>query len=289
MGEPRFVIVTGLSGAGKSQAMNALEDLGFHCLDNFPPILIPAFLELTQRAGIERVALALDVMTGGPVGEALDALHTLSAAGIEYETLFLEADDDVLVRRYSETRRKHPRSQTGRVFDWIAAERNSLAGLREHAGRIWDTSHMLTSALKERIVNTYSTEAGGDRLRAIVLAFGFKFGVPADADLVFDVRFLTNPHYVPELQPLTGADRPVAEFMEKLPATQAYLKHLYAFIDFCIPQYIIEGKTALTIAIGCTGGRHRSIYIAHRLRDHIAALAGVTSSLVYRDIEVAHG
>lgn len=288
MSESRFVIVTGLSGAGKSQAMNALEDLGYHCVDNFPPILIPAFLEVMQRAGIERVALALDVTTGGPVGEAVDALRTLDTAGVSYDALFLEAEDDVLVRRYSETRRKHPRSQDGRVFDWIAAERQSLAGLRERAGRIWDTSHMLSSALKERIVTTYSLDTAKPRLRVIVLAFGFKFGVPPDADLVFDARFLTNPNYVPELQPLTGADAPVEEYMRNLPATGAFLDHLYAFVDFCVPQFISEGKTSLTIGVGCTGGRHRSIYIARRLNEHLANKAGVSTSLVYRDVALAH-
>ena len=284
MAEPRFVIVAGLSGAGKSQAMNALEDLGFHCVDNFPPILIPAFIELMQRAGKERVALALDVRSGGPVGEALDAITTLDAAGIAHDVLFLEADDEVLVRRYSETRRKHPLSENGRVFDSIATERRSLAELRQRAERIWDTSHMLASNLKDRISATYGDEAQSAHLRVIVLAFGYKFGVPSDADLVFDVRFLPNPNYIPELQPLTGVDRPVEEFMEKLAATRRYLEHLYGFLDYCIPEFIAEGKTTLTVAVGCTGGRHRSVYIARRLYDHIVHRSDVRTTFITRDV-----
>jgi len=263
--------------------MNALEDLGFHSVDNFPPCLIPAFVDLVRKEGKERVALALDARSGGAFGDALDALSALDAAQVAYDVLFFDASDDVLVRRYSETRRRHPFASDVRIYDAIAAERTALQALRERAGRVWDTSHMLVAELRERIAVTYGGDAQTHRLRVVVLAFGYKHGIPVDADLVIDVRFLSNPNYVPELQPLTGTDAPVEVFMEKLEATHAFLRHLYDFVDYCIPEFIAEHTATLTIAIGCTGGRHRSVYIGNRLRAHLAQRDDVSVAFVKRD------
>ncbi|GAC1306418.1 MAG: RNase adapter RapZ [Vulcanimicrobiaceae bacterium] len=280
----RFVIVTGLSGAGKSQAMKSFEDLGFYCLDNLPPALVPGLVDLCRAAGIERIALSLDVRIRGPFGEALAALGALDERGVAFDLLFLEASDEAIVRRYSETRRRHPREGDGSLSAAIARERDELAPLRTLATRIWDTSHLTQATLKGRVRAGYAGASSGDRMSVGVVAFGFKFGVPVDADLVFDVRFFVNPNYVPELKALTGADRAVADFIAALPETRPYLEHLFGMIDFLIPRYIAEGKSRLTIAIGCTGGRHRSVYVADRLASHLEHHAAI--SIVRSDREL---
>jgi UPF0042 nucleotide-binding protein len=282
----RFVVVTGLSGAGKSQAMKSFEDLGFHCLDNLPPRMAGELVALCEEAGVARLALALDVRSHGPFGEAHDALAQLTARGIEYEVLFLDAGDATIVRRYSETRRRHPFETAGVLMNAIASERAALADLRDRANRIWDTSGMTHAMLKARIAAAYADGPQVPRLITRVVAFGFKFGIPLDADLVFDVRFLPNPHYIAELHDLTGADEPVARYMEAIPATNAFLERLFALVDFLIPFYVDEGKARLTIAIGCTGGRHRSIYIAERLVAHLRAFAGLEVTAESRDVVV---
>jgi UPF0042 nucleotide-binding protein len=282
----RFVVVTGLSGAGKSQAMKSFEDLGFHCLDNLPPRMAGELVALCEEAGVARLALALDVRSHGPFGEAHDALAQLTARGIDYEVLFLDAGDATIVRRYSETRRRHPFETAGVLMNAIASERAALADLRDRANRIWDTSGMTHAMLKARIAAAYADGPQVPRLITRVVAFGFKFGIPLDADLVFDVRFLPNPHYIAELHDLTGADEPVARYMEAIPATNAFLERLFALVDFLIPFYVDEGKARLTIAIGCTGGRHRSIYIADRLVAHLRAFAGLEVTAESRDVVV---
>jgi len=232
---------------------------------------------LAERAGIERVALSLDVCVGGPFGDALTALDALTARGVAFEIIFLEAGDDVLVRRYSETRRRHPRESGASLAGAIADERERLAPLRARATRVWNTSHLTQTSLKARIAD-FASDAPAHALAVNVVTFGFKFGLPLEADLVFDVRFFPNPNYVPELKPLTGADAPVAAFMAALPQMDAFLQRLFALIDFVLPLYVAEGKSRLTIGIGCTGGRHRSVYVAARLVEHLRAsgVAAVT-------------
>jgi UPF0042 nucleotide-binding protein len=280
----RFVVVTGLSGAGKSQAMKSFEDLGFHCLDNLPPRLTGPLVTLCEEAGVQRLAVALDVRSHGPFGEALDALAQLESRGIAYEVLFLDASDATIVRRYSETRRRHPFETAGVLMNAIAAERAALADLRERASRIWDTSGLTHAMLKARIVTAYGEGLGVPRLITRIVAFGFKFGIPLDADLVFDVRFLPNPNYVPELRDLTGSDDAVVRYMDAVAVTAPFLERLFALVDFLIPFYIDEGKARLTIAIGCTGGRHRSIYVSDRLLGHLRGFAGVDVSSERRDL-----
>ena len=281
----RLVIVTGLSGAGKSQAMKSLEDFGFACLDNAPPVLARPFVALAEEAGYANAALALDVRTNGPFGEAIRAVDELDAAGLPTDVLFLDAEDETLIRRYSETRRRHPFGEDGvGLVEAIAAERATLAALRDRADVVWDTTRLTLGQLKERIGTTF---AGADarRLRVNVVAFGFKYGVPLDADLLFDVRFLPNPNYVAELRELTGADAPVVAYLEAIPDTEAFLQHVFSLLDFLVPRYEREGKSQLTIAIGCTGGRHRSVYVGRRLERRLSETSDVLATFEPRDAE----
>ncbi|HZO92411.1 MAG TPA: RNase adapter RapZ [Candidatus Baltobacteraceae bacterium] len=280
----RLVIVTGLSGAGKSQAMKSFEDFGFACLDSAPPVLAREFVALAGEAGFPGAALAMDVRTVGPYGDAIDALDALEASGTRPEVLFLDADDETLIRRYSETRRRHPFGDDGvGLADAIASERASLAALRDRATAVWDTSRMTLGQLKDRIGTTF---AGTDarRLRVSVVAFGFKYGVPLDADLLFDVRFLPNPNYVEGLRDLTGADGPVAAYLEAIPDTEAFLERLFPLLDFLVPRFEREGKSQLTVAIGCTGGRHRSVYLGRRVQQHLGATTNVLATFDARDV-----
>ena len=265
-----FVIVTGLSGAGKSQAAKCLEDLGYFCVDNLPPSLIPKFAELCSVSrNLRKVAVVLDIRGEEMFGDLLGNLRALDRDQMPYRVVFLDASDAVLVRRYSETRRKHPLSDRGRVSESIVAEREELKPIRDAADVIIDTSSLTLSALKEKLAHAVSGMAEQRAMSVSVVAFGYKYGVPLDADLVFDVRFLPNPNYVPELQPLTGSHPAVIAYLRKAPEVQAFLKELEHFIDFLLPQFLHEGKSHLTIGIGCTGGRHRSVYIADELARHL--------------------
>ena len=255
--------------------MKSFEDLGFYCLDNLPPALVSRFVTLAEQAQVDRVALSLEVRAGGPFGDALVALEELERQNVPFEVLYLDASDEVLVRRYSETRRRHPRETSGNLHAAIAAERAELEPFRALATRVWDTSLLTQGALKSYVIAAYANDPKEHRLTVHVVAFGFKFGLPLDADLVFDVRFFRNPNYVEELKPLTGADEPVARFIEALPETAEFLERLFALVDFLVPLYVREGKVRLTIAIGCTGGRHRSVYIANRMADHIESVSEV--------------
>lgn len=280
----RLVIVTGLSGAGKSQAMKSFEDFGFACLDNAPPVLARPFVVLAEQSDNGNAALALDVRTRGNFGDAVAALDELAAAGFRPEVLFLDAEDETLIRRYSETRRRHPFGDNGTgLAEAIAAERASLAGMRDRADVVWDTTRLTLGQLKDRIATTF---AGADarRLRVTVVAFGFKYGLPLDADLVFDVRFLPNPNYVEGLRELTGADEPVAAYLEAVPDTEAFLTRLFPLLDFLMPRYEAEGKSQLTIAIGCTGGRHRSVYLARRVCHYVSETTGAVATFDARDV-----
>lgn len=267
--------------------MKSFEDLGFYCIDNLPPALVSELVTLAERAGIERIALSLDVRVRGAFGEASAALDALAERGVTVEVLFLEANDDAIVRRYSETRRRHPRAASGGLPVAIASERAALEAFRARATHVWNTSNFTHTMLKDRIAATYGADAAAGCLSVRVVAFGFKFGVPLDADLVFDVRFFSNPNYVAELKALTGRDAPVASFMDALPDAAPFLAQLYGFVDFLIPRYRREGKSRLTIAIGCTGGRHRSVYVAERLAKHLAALDGVEVAVELRELVTA--
>jgi UPF0042 nucleotide-binding protein len=264
MAANRFLIVTGLSGAGKTQVIRCLEDLGFFCVDNLPPKLIPKFAELcAQTTGrIERIALVVDIRGGEFFATVLDVLEDLEKQGIRYEVLYLEASNETLVRRFKESRRPHPLSPSGEVLEGIEAERQALLDLRGQAHKIIDTSNFSVTQLKQEIANLYGEDSHQERLAITSISFGYKYGIPLDADLVIDVRFLPNPHYVPELRPLTGLDEPVRKYVLESPTTHEFLAHLESLFNFLIPQYIREGKTTLTLAIGCTGGRHRSVAVA---------------------------
>ena len=280
----RFVVLTGLSGSGKSQAIRALEDLSYFCVDNLPTTLIPTLAELSRREGISRVAIVVDVREKGFLEHFPRMLGKLRAMKeLDPALIFLEASNAALVRRFSETRRPHPLAPTRSAAEGIREERNHLNAIRRLADEIVDTSDMTVHDLRQ----AFKTFATGSRqttpLVVTLLSFGYKFGVPLDADLVFDVRFLPNPHFVRELKPLTGRDRKVVRFMRKHEATTELLSRLSEFLKFVLPQYIAEGKSYLTIAVGCTGGRHRSVMVAEALRKELAAVTGVRVRVLHRD------
>lgn len=279
----RLVFVTGLSGAGKSQAMKTLEDLGFYCVDNLPPKLVSQTLSLLKDAQVRDVAIALDVRSGGALGEALPLLTEVSAQAAHAQVLFLDARDDVLVRRYSETRRRHPFASVGSLREAIAVERAALAPLRALASHVIDTTTLTHADLKERIAASFSPVHPERRLAVTVVAFGFKYGIPLDLDMLFDVRFLHNPNYVDKLRPLTGADPAVAQYIETDSSTQPFMDRLFDMMDFLMPRFLTEGKSQVTIGVGCTGGRHRSVYVARRLYEHLDAMGTLDLYLDSRD------
>ena len=266
----QFVIVTGVSGAGKSQAAKCLEDLGFFCVDNLPAGLIPKFAELVDVSrSLRKAALVLDIRGEEIFGDLLNQLQSVKAQGVDYRLIFLDASDEVLVRRFSETRRKHPLADGGRLIDSIIAEREALRSVRDAADVIIDTSSLTLSALKEKLGHAVGSASESNPMTVSVVAFGFKHGIPLDADLVFDVRFLPNPNYVAELQPLDGGHPKVIAFLDAVAEAQSFKRELYRFVDFLLPRFVREGKAHLTIAIGCTGGRHRSVYLANDLVKHL--------------------
>jgi len=279
----RLVFVTGLSGAGKSETMKTFEDLGFYCVDNLPPNLVEQTLELLERAEIRSIAVALDVRSGGTLGEALPVLQKYAGGDTRPDVLFLDARDDVLVRRFSETRRRHPFSSVGSLREAIGLERAMVAPLRDLATHVIDTTSMTHSELKERIFSNFAPDRAEHRLNVTVVAFGFKYGIPLDVDLTFDVRFLQNPNYIEDLRPLTGADEPVAKYIENDPNLRPFVEKLFDMVEFLLPRYVEEGKAQLTIGIGCTGGRHRSVYLARRLAHRIEELGSVDVHLETRD------
>ncbi len=268
----KFVIITGLSGAGKSQAMKCMEDLGFYCVDNLPPVLIPKFAELcfTNGGEIEKIALVIDIRGGKFFDDLFESLDELKGKGYKYEILFLDASDETLIKRFKETRRVHPLSSEGRIIDGIDAEREKLENLKIRANKIIDTSNMIPGELKEEIKKIFTEGSGSsNNIMISILSFGFKKGIPLDADLVFDVRFLPNPHYIPELKEFTGNDKSVREYVMKWPESIEFVKKLNDLIDFLIPFYEREGKFQLVIAVGCTGGKHRSVTVANILNDYL--------------------
>lgn len=268
--ETQFVIITGLSGAGKTQATRCFEDLGFFCIDNLPPSLIPQFAGLCQESGgkIRKVALVIDIRGGDFFNTLFSSLKGLKARGINYQILFLEASVESLVRRFKETRRKHPLSMEGSVLEGIKSEKKRLREVRAKADQIVDTTELTPWDLKRKIASTFLRGEEGEII-ITVISFGYKYGIPMDADLVFDVRFLPNPNYVDEFHFLTGMNKPAREFVLSSPITKDFLKRLFDLLEFLIPYNIEEGKGYLTIAIGCTGGRHRSVVVANELEKYL--------------------
>lgn len=274
MAGPRLLIVTGMSGAGKTQAVQSLEDLGYFCVDNLPPTLIPKFAELVSQSNgkVDKVALVVDIRGGAFFNQAIEVLNELTLQGLKYEILFLEASNETLVRRYKESRRRHPLDIHGEVLQVIHEERELLREIRGRANNIIETSDLTNSQLKEQIVAQYGGEReDNNRLLITVISFGYKYGIPLDSDLVIDVRFLPNPHYIPELRCLTGNDEPVQEHVMSQDVTKEFMEKLIDFLNFLIPHYQNEGKATLMIAIGCTGGMHRSVTLANKLGDILIA------------------
>lgn len=263
----RFVIVTGLSGAGKSQAVKHLEDFGYFCVDNLPPSLIPKFVELCHqtKGKIDKIALVVDIRGGLFFDDVFTSLDTMEELGYKCEILYLEASDQALVKRFKETRRAHPLSLEGSIIDGVIKEKEKLQQLRKMATNTIDTTKLIPSQLKEVLRSSYLEGKETNNMMISIITFGFKHGVPLDADLVFDVRFLPNPYYIEELRDFTGDDQRVRDYVMNSSVSVEFTEKLYDMMDFLIPQYIKEGKNQLVIAIGCTGGRHRSVTIANLL------------------------
>jgi UPF0042 nucleotide-binding protein len=264
-----FIIITGMSGAGKTEAIRVFEDIGFFCVDNLPPALISKFAELClQSEGkVDKVALVIDIR--GFFNALFEELASLENKNINYRILFLEASNDSLIRRYKETRRRHPLAQEGRILDAIKLEREKLESIRGKSDKIIDTSQLSINDLKKELKANFTKKELNNKLNISIISFGFKYGMPLDSDLMFDVRFLPNPHYVNSLKDLTGNDREVQDYIFKWPITKKFRKKFFDLIEFLVPQYIKEGKTHLSIAIGCTGGKHRSVTFANELSEFL--------------------
>lgn len=268
----QFVIVTGMSGAGKSTTVHILEDIGYYCIDNVPPTLIKNFITLCQNSNIamEKIAFVVDARSGDCIMRLADEITELKKSGYKCEVLFLEANDEVIIKRYKETRRKHPGGTGGLLIDSIVAERRLLSEVRDKSDYIINTSDLLTRQLKEQILALFESRNKFESINVSIISFGFKRGIPLDSDLVFDVRFLPNPFYDPSLRSLTGLDAPVRDFVMSCDATKTFLNKLTDMVDFLLPQYVEEGKMQLVISIGCTGGKHRSVAIAEAIKNHLA-------------------
>lgn len=282
----RFVIVTGLSGAGKTQATRTLEDLGYFCVDNLPPKLISKFAEACVQSGgnIEKVALVIDIRGGIFFDDFFETLEELRKSEFKYEILFLEATDEVLIKRFKETRRSHPLSPDGRVLNGITKERDKLREIKNIADIIVDTSKYKISDLREKINEVYGDNTYPQKKLSItVLSFGFKYGIPVDSDLVFDVRFIPNPFYIPELKQYSGNDEAVKDYVLSQPETVTFIDKLMDMLEYLIPNYIKEGKRQLIISIGCTGGRHRSVAIANEVYERLND-KNYNSRIEHRDV-----
>ncbi|EKU72107.1 RNase adapter RapZ [Selenomonas sp. F0473] len=280
----RPVIITGMSGGGKTLAARYMEDLGYFCVDNLPPVFIPKFIDLCRETHgqISRAAIVVDTRSREFFDAFVQILDELDAGDISYELLFIEASDDVIIRRYKETRRPHPLAPAARISEGVTRERAQLAPVRERATQIVDTSRLRKTELREIIREHYDTPGSDAVMNVTVLSFGFKYGVPLDADLVFDVRFLPNPFYVDNLRSKSGTVPQVASYIESWDVTQKFERHLDDFVDFLLPNYEKEGKSQLVIAVGCTGGMHRSVFIAKHLYDRIKSRYAVR--LEHRDL-----
>lgn len=282
----RIVVITGMSGSGKSTAVRALEDEGFYCIDNLPVRLFRQFVELIEKSGerFRGVVLVTDIRGRDLSSGIVDSFRELRSSGYELEVLFLDASDEVLIRRFSETRRRHPADEQCSVPEGIRIERERLAILRQNATLIMDTSEYNVHQLKEQIIRIVRGEQGSSRFTVEVVSFGFRYGVPLEANLVMDVRFLPNPHFIPELRPHSGLEPPVRDFVLRQQETAVFLDRFYALLEMLVPAYQREGKSYLTLAIGCTGGRHRSVAISQAVAERIATL-GPMVRVSHRDIE----
>jgi RNase adapter protein RapZ len=286
-----FVVITGFSGAGKSTAMNVFEDAGYFCVDNLPPEMIRSLVELFVHKGskVERAAVVSDVR-GGVYFEALRAVvDDLDALGLSHHVLFLEAAEQTLVTRYKETRRRHPLAPEGSIAAGVAAERALLEPLRGRADLVIDTTGISAAMLREKIAEEFLPRKSVGRLSVTFMSFGFKHGPPREEDLAFDVRFLANPHYEPALRELTGLDEAVVEYIARDGRLEQLYDRLYALLDFLLPQYVAEGKAHLVIAVGCTGGRHRSVAIAEQLAARYRDHEGLDVAVAHRDIDRSPG
>jgi UPF0042 nucleotide-binding protein len=283
----RFVVLTGVSGSGKSQAIRALEDLGYFCVDNLPVTLLPMLAALTLRAGTEiaRAAVVVDVREGKLLEEFPGIYRKLKAMrGLNPVLIFLEASERTLVRRFSETRRPHPLAPDRSALEGIREERKAMSTIRRMADHILDTSEMTVHELRQTFTGVASGRAPGAQLVVTILSFGFKHGIPVDSDLLFDVRFLPNPHFVPALRPHTGRDAEVVRYLNRSDTTREFLDRTLNLLKFLVPQYVHEGKSYLTIGIGCTGGRHRSVAIAEALKKGLSGIKDVRVRVKHRDI-----
>ncbi len=284
----KFIVITGLSGAGRTRALRCLEDMNFYCVDNLPPILVSKFAEMcSQSQGkLDHVAVVVDVRSGSMFRELRGELADMKEAGLPFEVLFLDAADETLIARYKETRRSHPLSPGGRAIDGIIREREILRDIKKIANHIIDTSTMQPQHLKKRMRDLFSDVSDGCPMTIDIMSFGFKFGIPLDSDLVFDVRFLPNPFYEPTLKPMTGLDAPVRDYIMAYPQSKAFCEKLTDMVHFLVPQYIEEGKSNLVISIGCTGGKHRSVTVAEYLGEALRK-EGTVCRLLHRDKEKA--
>lgn len=282
----RFVIVTGMSGAGKSTTLRTLEDIGYFCVDNLPIQLIMRFAEIAYASDndINNVAIGVDIRSGVYLEQLSECLRALKESKYNYEILFLDSNDDVLIKRYKETRRNHPLARNGRVEDGIKLERNRIAFLRKEADYIIDTTSLLTRELKAELDKIFIENAEYNNFIVSIVSFGFKYGIPRDADLVFDVRFLPNPYYNLELRPLTGNDEAIQDFVMQYDEAKEFMNKIVDLLEFLIPNYIKEGKNGLVIGIGCTGGKHRSVTLANGIYKEMETLP-YSVGIYHRDIE----
>ncbi len=282
--KPRIIIVTGMSGSGKTLACRCLEDLGYFCVDNLPPVFIPKFVELCSHASshVNKVVFVVDTRSREFFDNLVQILEDMDKKNLDYEMVFMDASDDAIIRRYKETRRRHPMAPSARISDGVAKERARLETVRGKATYLIDTSNLSKAELRDKIKLLFGkTESSS--MNISVLSFGFKYGMPMDADIVLDVRFLPNPFYIENLRHKSGTVAAVAEYIAEKPVTQEFLKRLDNFIEFLVPQYVKEGKSQLVIAVGCTGGMHRSVFTAKHLFDLISS-NGYTVNLEHRDL-----
>ena len=281
MEQNRFVIITGMSGAGKTQVLRTLEDLNYFCVDNLPVMLLPKFTELSRQTPGRNTAMVIDTRGGDAFSSLVEIMDEMHANGFDFEVLFLDADDATLIRRYKETRRRHP-MEKGRysLAESVSLERNLMADVKSRATNIIDTSRYSNSLLKEEIGRLFGDENSAPGMLIVVQSFGFKYGLPLDSDLVLDARFLPNPFYEADLKKLTGNDQPVQDFLNKFPQPYEFIKMECEMLNYLIPKYEKEGKSQLVISIGCTGGQHRSVYIANNIYNYLR--------LKYPQVELRH-